>query len=144
MQHTEFINQLEEQRIVTAIANAEHQCSGEIRLFISSHKVTDPLTAAQAQFAKLGMHKTKHRNGVLIYLAPVTQNFAIVGDAGIHEKCGDAFWQEVSAIMTDHLRRGQYTTAIIEAIQKTAQLLARHFPRDPDDRNELPNEIVRD
>ena len=34
--------------------------------------------------------------------------------------------------------------AILDAIQKVGDVLARHFPRDSDDQNELPDRIVRD
>jgi uncharacterized membrane protein len=144
MHPKEFINQLDETRIVSAIAEAERRSSGEIRVYVSHRKRTDPLAVAQKRFIKLGMTKTHHRNGVLIYLAPRTRQFAIVGDRGVHEKCGDDFWREVSAGMTDLLRQGKYTEAILEAIRRVGEVLGRHFPRDPDDQNELPNQIVRD
>ena len=92
----------------------------------------------------MGMSKTRHRNAVLIYLVPRTRQFAIVGDQGVHEKCGDAFWQQVSAGMTELLKQGRLTEAILDAIQKVGDVLARNFPRGSDDQNELPDRIVRD
>ena len=38
------------------------------------------LALAQQTFDRLGMTQTKHRNGVLLFFAPLTQQFAIVGE----------------------------------------------------------------
>lgn len=144
MKHKDFISQLDEQRITAAIGVAERKSSGEIRVFISHRQIEDPLGAAQVQFSRLGMVRTKYRNGVLLYFAPATQRFAILGDEGIHQKCGESFWQEARNAMADLLKQGRFTEAIIHAVQKVGDLLAEHFPRDPDDKNELPDEIATD
>ena len=144
MNHKEFITQLDEARIVQAIAEAERKSSGEIRVYVSHRRRTDPLKFARKRFVDLGMTKTRHRNAVLIYLVPLTRQFAIVGDAGVHEKCGDAFWRQVSAEMGGLLKQGKFTGAILAGVQMIGDILARHFPRDPNDRNELPDGIVRD
>ncbi|MDP9292316.1 MAG: TPM domain-containing protein, partial [Verrucomicrobiota bacterium] len=130
--------------IVEAIRAAERMTSGEIRVYISRKKIKDALAAAQRRFAKLEMHKTRDRNAVLIYFAPRSRVFAIAGDAGVHEKCGDAFWQEVTAELSSDLRAKKPTEALVNAIGKIGALLAAHFPRRPDDRDELPNVVERD
>ena len=143
MKPDEFLDQLDDAKIVAAIGEAERQSSGEIRVYVSHKKREDALAAAQVRFQKLGMTRTRHRNAVLIYFAPLTHQFAVVGDAGVHEKCGDDFWRDISAAMSAQLKQGKFTEAIVDAIQKTGALLAQHFPRDPDDRNELPNQVER-
>ncbi len=143
MKPDEFLDQLDDARIVAAIGEAERQSSGEIRVYVSHKRREDALAAAQLRFLKLGMNQTRQRNAVLIYFAPLIQQFAIVGDAGIHQKCGADFWRESSAAMSAQLKQGSFTEAIVDAIRKIGALLAQHFPRDPDDRNELPNEVER-
>lgn len=144
MKQDEFVRQLDEARIVKAIAEAELRSSGEVRLFVTRQKPAEVLPAAQAQFAKLGMAKTAERNGVLLFFAPASRQFAIVGDAGVHARCGQDFWHEIRDGMSGKLKQGQYTEAIVEAIGKVGDVLARHFPRQKDDRNELPDDIARD
>lgn len=147
MQHGEFLNKLEDQKIIDAIGAAEAKSSGEIRVFVSKKKpATGPetLALARAMFEQLGMTKTKYRNGVLLFFAPATQQFAIVGDSGIHEHCGDSFWQEVSETISTLLKEGHFTTAVVAGIGKAGTVLAKYFPRDPDDLNELPNKVERD
>jgi uncharacterized membrane protein len=45
--------------------------------------------------------------------------------------------------MSELLKQGQFTEAIVSAVGKVGDVLAEHFPNDPDDRDELPNEVVR-
>ncbi len=144
MKPKQFISQLDEKKIVAAIAEAEKKTSGEIRVYISDKKRDDPLTAAKNRFEKLGMTKTRLRNGVLIYIAPVSQKFAIVGDSGINEKCGEKFWRRLSAEMSELLKEGKFTQAIVQTLNEAGAMLARYFPAAPDDKNELPNKILRD
>jgi len=113
-------------------------------VFVSNEVIDDVMTAAQAQFEKLGMANTKNRNGVLLFFAPKTQRFSVIGDQGIHEKCGQPFWDDIRALMSERLKAGQYTEAVVAAVERIGDLLAKHFPRDPGDINELPNQVVRD
>ena len=144
MKPTDFISQLDEQEIVAAIAAAEKKTSGEIRVFVSHKQLDDPVAAAQHAFDQLGMTKTRERNGVLIFVAPKARKFAVIGDAGVHERCGDEFWRELAAEMTTHFRQAEFTSGILHAIQKAGELLAKHSPHRPDDVNELPDTIAHD
>jgi len=144
MKVKDFLWQLRHDDLVAAIRAAERKTSGEIRVFISHKKTTEPVAAAQAQFLRLGMTKTSHRNAVLIFVAPVAHTFAVIGDSGVHEKCGEVFWREVAAEMTGHFKRSEFTEGILHGIRKAGELLAAHFPPGPDDRNELPDEVEHD
>ena len=62
-------------------------------------------------------------------------------DTAVHEKCGDPFWTELAAAMTEHFKRGDFTAGLVHGIEHAGVLLAEHFPRASDDRNELPNEV---
>ena len=76
MNSREFLAQLDEARIVAAIAQAEKGTSGEIRVFVSEREVDDVVERAERRFEKLGMTRTALRNGVLLYCAPRSQKFA--------------------------------------------------------------------
>jgi uncharacterized membrane protein len=144
MKARKFLNQLQHDEIIAAIRAAEQKTSGEIRVFVSRKTVTDPIAAAQSEFERLGMTKTRERNGVLIYVAPRSQKFAVIGDEGVHQRCGDEFWQQLAGEMTGHFRKEAFTRGIVLAVNKAGELLARHFPGRPDDRNELPNQVAGD
>ena len=100
------------------------------------------MPAAQKEFFRLGMQRTTLRNAVLIYVAPESQTFAVIGDEAVHAKCGDAFWSEIAAAMTDHFKAGRFTAGLEHGIARAGALLATHFPRQPGDTNELPDTVV--
>jgi uncharacterized membrane protein len=138
-----FLQQLEHDRIANAIKAAEAKTSGQIRVFLQRGKFEeDALARAQKKFAQLGMEKTRERNAILIFVAPREQKFAVIGDEGVHQKCGDQFWQDLVARMREHFLREDFTQALVEAIQSTGELLAKYFPRSGSSPNELPDEIV--
>lgn len=142
MKTPEFIRKLREPEIIAAIRAAELETSGELRVFISHQKVVaDPVAAAQKEFTRLGMTQTRERNAVLIYVAPGPHQFAVIGDTGVHARCGDSFWQELARTMTEHFRKSEFTEGIVHGVKRAGELLAEHFPRRPDDANELPDRV---
>lgn len=132
---------IDHERVVAAIAAAELLTSGEVRVLVSRSKVLDPIAAAQHHFERLGMTKTRERNGVLIFVAPRSRNFAIIGDQGIHEKCGDPFWRLVAAEMETHFKRGEFTDGLVKGIEHAGKILGENFPHRSDDTNELPDKV---
>src|SRR6266571_6360224 len=143
MRTKEFLNKLEDDRIVNAIREAESKTSGEIRVYIQRDKLSgDPRIVAQKKFHRLGMHKTRERNAVLIFVAPRARKFAVVGDQGVHEKCGGEFWQRLIDTMRAHFQNEKFSRALVETIEETGKTLAAHFPKTSTGGNELPDDIL--
>lgn len=133
---------LDKLKIMQAISAAESQTSGEIRVVIYPHAIGDPVETARQEFVRLAMHHTRERNAVLVLVAPAARAFAIYGDRGVHAQCGDRFWEGVAETMRRHFMNGEYTAGVVAAVKETGAVLAQHFPRRPDDRNELPDDVV--
>lgn len=144
MKHREFLNQLNHDEIVAAIRAAEQKTSGEIRVFVSHKKPKDAVAAARKVFVKLGMTRTRERNGVLIFVAPRARQLAVLGDEGVHKRCGEEFWRGMAEEMSGHFKSSKFTQGIVHAVQKAGALLAEHFPHRPGDRNELPDRVAGD
>ena len=111
---------------------------------ISSRKIDDALQSAWQAFARLGMNQTAARNGVLIFIAPEARKFAIIGDEGIHQRCDPGHWEMLATEMTAGFKSQKFTAALVQVIEKIGHALATHFPRNQGDRNELPDDVVRD
>ncbi len=137
----DFFNKEDEQHIIAAIAEAEGQTSGEIRVHLGKNLDGDITAAAAKTFLKLGMDKTAESNGVLIYIVPSHHKFAIIGDKGIDAKVPANFWQEVRDIMQQHFRQGQFAEGICQGIRLAGQKLKQFFPLQEGDKNELSDEI---
>ena len=138
-----LLNKTDKSRIIEAIRAAELRTSGEIRVHVMPRCGKDALKEAKKVFKRLKMHKTAQRNGVLIFVAPRSKRFAIVGDEGIHRHVGDLFWDRTRDVMTAHFSKEQLVEGIIAGIENAGKRLAEHFPRSPEDRNELPDRITQ-
>ena len=138
---------IDKKQLEAAVARLEQQTSAEFRIFIERKIPSKPtaLSAYQralAIFSQLEMHQTAARNGVLIYIAYTDRQCAIIGDIGIHQYVGDDFWQTECARMIEHFKQKQYTEGILASMQQIGEQLIRHFPVQPDDQNELDNEVI--
>lgn len=146
MKSSEFIDALADKQIVDAVRAAEARTSGEIRVFVTRQKLRgkDVRERAQVEFERLHVGSTELRNGVLFYVVPAERAFAVIGDEGIHAKCGQNFWDETAAAMEALFREGKFTEGVVAGVQRAGEVLARHYPRDAGDRNELSDQVARD
>jgi uncharacterized membrane protein len=133
------------QTLADAIADAERATSAEIRVHLEPRVPRgggdDALGRARRVFADLGMHRTAQRNGVLVYLALADHRLAVVGDEGVHARVGDGYWARLRDLLVQRLREGRPAPALREAITELGRMLRQHFPRGPDDVNELSDEV---
>ncbi len=141
MRPEDFLTADQQKTVVDAVRLAEKGTSGEIRVHIDGECQGSPLKRAEEVFHKLGMQKTKLRNGVLIYLACNSKVFAIIGDKGINDAVPEHFWEEVIAAMGEEFRQGRFTEGLAKAVVLTGEKLQSFFPYQSDDVNEQPDEI---
>jgi uncharacterized membrane protein len=133
-----FITRLQHHELVQALHEAERHTTGEIRLFISHAHAPDPVAAAKKHFEKMHLHHHPHRNAILIFVAPKSQTFAIIGDDQIHARIGDPAWQALAGDMATHFKSDRPMQAITTAIQQAGQLLATHFPKSLQNHGSTP------
>lgn len=141
MKASSFFTKEQQAEILASVKEAEKETSGEIRVHIETSFTGDVLDRAAWVFKKLGMNKTKERNGVLFYLAVTDRKFAIIGDAGINAKVPAGFWDDISALLRKKFSEGKFTEGLAEGILKAGTQLKTHFPYQKDDVNELPDDI---
>jgi len=136
-----FFSKEEQEKIKQAIAEAETNTSGEIRVHIENSCPGDVMDRSAFLFEKLEMHKTELRNGVLFYLAIHDHKFAILGDAGINAKVPESFWNHTKEEILGYFKQGEFATGLADGIKMAGQQLKTHFPYQADDINELSDEI---
>jgi uncharacterized membrane protein len=139
-----FFSTEEKKQITDAIAEAEKNTSGEIRLHMEGHCKIDVLDRAAYIFEKLGMKETAQRNGVLFYLAVHDHKFAILGDAGINHVVPVNFWDEIKETMLTFFKEGKFTEGLSKGILMAGEQLKANFPYQSGDVNELSDEISFD
>ncbi|OYQ38162.1 hypothetical protein CHU92_06445 [Flavobacterium cyanobacteriorum] len=139
----EFLSREEEQEIVAAIASAEKNTSGEIRVHIENHTEKPPLERAKEVFHLLGMSATQSRNGVLFYVGVQDRSFAIIGDEGIDKAVEPDFWDCTRDIVISHFKGRHFKDGLVAGILRAGERLKQYFPFADDDKDELSNEISR-
>ncbi|WP_294539268.1 TPM domain-containing protein [uncultured Rhodoblastus sp.] len=97
---------------------------------------------AAEQFFTLGMTRTRHRTGVLIFVSMAEHYARIIADDGLTGKIAEAEWRAAIDEMVDWLRVGRVNEAFILAVNRTGELLARAAPPDGGG-NDLPDRLVR-
>ena len=138
-----LFNDDEQLRVRRAIEEVEKLTSAEVRVCIEKTCSEDVLLRAARYFNKLGMQHTKHRHGVLIYLATVDRKFAIIGDEGINKKVAADFWDTTKQAMLNDFKFGNLIEGIVTGLNIAGAQLKKHFPHgDNNQRNELPNDIA--
>jgi uncharacterized membrane protein len=131
--------------IEAAIAASEKRHGGEIRFAVEPaldgiFTNPSPRERALEVFSLLRLWDTADRNGVLIYLLLADRDIEIVADRGIKVPAQE--WEAICRTMESALRRGEFAQGVVQGIDAVSGLLARHFPRRPGDRNELPDRPV--
>jgi uncharacterized membrane protein len=141
--HT-FLSGEERARVLDAVKQFENRTSGEIRVHLAEHSYGEPTLTAVRTFEKLGMTRTRDRNGVLIFVSVRDRRVAVIGDAGIHEKVQEVFWTGVVRSIERELVKGRHVEGLVKGIEMSGARLAEYFPHRADDRNELADSISDD
>ena len=97
---------------------------------------------ARTQFLEQGLHRTTDRTGILIFAAMAEHHVEVIADSGINAVVDPGTWESIVGGFTSHMKQGQTVDAFVDAIAAAGAELDGHFPRQPDDSDELPNHLV--
>jgi len=97
---------------------------------------------ALAAFTAHGLHQTREHTGILILISLLEHRVEVLADKGINEKVSGGTWDEIVQIVTTGLKDGNACGGFCKAIERCGEILAQHFPRPRDDRDELANKLV--
>lgn len=128
--------------LVEAIQTAEDHSTGEIRIHIDSTTEGNNAEIAFEVFKKLCKDQTAERNAVLFHVNFEQHYLTIIGDAGIHAKVHQDFWDQLHDKITQEFVKGNYFEGLKNAVLETSLELKKHFPITGKNPNELSNEIT--
>jgi uncharacterized membrane protein len=133
---------LDTARVEAAIGKAEDACAVELRVSIAGLFWGNAHDVAGRAFRRMGMSATRHRNGVLLFVAPWRRKVLILGDQGITARVDAKIWSKAIELVTAAFRDGHFTEGLVAALENLSGALAPHFPPVPRP-NELPDTIER-
>jgi putative membrane protein len=97
---------------------------------------------AVAIFQAAAAGRTTGKTGVLIYLSLAERRAEIVADEGILKLTDDHTWGEAMHALISEVRKGRPADGIVAAIERVGTVMAEHFPRSADDKNEIPDKLI--
>ncbi|MCP5106203.1 MAG: TPM domain-containing protein [bacterium] len=97
---------------------------------------------AVRHFMESGVYNTKDRTGILIFVSGLEHRVDLLADKGINEKIPQEKWDSIVAHIIDGIKSGQLVKHLTEAVSRCGELLAEHYPIQPDDVNELKDDIA--
>lgn len=93
-------------------------------------------------FYEKGLNKTMKNTGVLFFLSLLERRVWVLADKGIYEKIDQETLDRFATIVSQGIRDGRACDALCDAVGRSGEVLAKHFPITPDDTNELPDEVM--
>lgn len=137
-----FLTPEEEALLVQAIREQEMRTSAEIRVCVTYKLIFRPERHAWRMFEEIGMRNTARRNGALIVMMPRMRKVVMIGDSGVDAVVADDFWRKSVAAMIDEMHETGPLDALREGLRRLGDTLSAHWPREDNDVNELPDEIL--
>lgn len=117
----------ENKRITAALARARAGTSAAIAVRIVADKSVDAFEHAKAEFMAREMHLHPGANAALILVAPQARTFAVLGDRALHDRVGQAFWDDLVAQMTGAFKAAGPAEAIVLGIDHLGEAMRAHF-----------------
>ncbi len=97
---------------------------------------------AISAFHEKGLSRTKEHTGVLFFISLLERKVWVLADKGIHRKIGQETLNKFAAEVSKGIAKGRACDALCKAIKESGELLAKHFPKTKDDRDELPDDVI--
>jgi putative membrane protein len=96
--------------------------------------------ALQAFYEK-GLYLTQLNTGVLFFFSLLERKVWVLADKGIHQKMDQETLNRFARQVSEGIKKGQASQALIQALRETGELLAQAFPMASGDLNELNDEV---
>jgi uncharacterized membrane protein len=137
------------ERIEEAVTASERQHRGEVRFAVEGAldfvPVLRGLTARERALEVFSLSRvwdTEENTGVLIYLQLVDRDVEIVADRGIARLIPQDGWDGVCRRMEASFAARRFEAGVLAGIAEVSGLLARHFPANAVNTDELPDRPI--
>jgi putative membrane protein len=132
------------QMLIGAAAFAISSYRPLLRMLLSD-RTAQPAVQARAYrlFAERGLHNTRARTALLIFVSELERRVVMLGDQTIDAALGQDGWGDYVKLLVEHIRNGRARDGILELIAQLEPQLTFVAPPTAGDVNELPNALIR-
>ena len=131
------------------VAAQEKRHRGEVCIVIEAELTSAQLwhdlasrDRARQLFALRGVWNTEENNGVLLYVLLADRKVEIVADRGIDKRVRPGEWHTICRAMEAAFAGKRYEEGALAGVRSVSDLIARDFPANGEERNELPDRPV--
>ncbi len=108
----------------------------------SSDQASQVEMRAEVEFFEAGVRNTKDATGILLFVSLLERRAVVLADKAIADKVPASTWSEVCDLLVSGCKTKEIEAAFANAILKCGDILADHFPRQHDDKNELSDRLI--
>lgn len=120
------------------IANIE----GVDRLIVPAKIISRKVSRrAMLFFGEAGLFDTKDRTGILIFISLREKRVELLADKGINDKVSKETWSDIVEDLVADIKEGEMVDGLVKAVENCGERLIEHFPIEPDDVNELSDDV---
>ena len=129
--------------VLILLANGLAQLTWVQRLLTSrADRIAQSETRAELEFYEAELNRTKDATGILLFVSLMEHRVTVLADKGISEKVPAETWTEVDKLIISGIKSKDMAKGFESAILKCGEILAPHFPIQPDDKNELSDKLI--
>ncbi|MEN8152412.1 MAG: TPM domain-containing protein [Acidobacteriota bacterium] len=94
-------------------------------------------------FIESGVHTTRDRTGILIFLSFLEKRVELLADSGINARIPQEKWDGIVSHIIEGISSGNTVENLTESVLECGKLLSEseNFPIKPDDTNELKDDV---
>jgi putative membrane protein len=107
--------------------------------WVKHHRVR---ARAMAAFHLAADKRTSGSTAVLIYLSRAERRAEIIVEAGIAQRVAPDVWGAAMLALLGPVKAGRVADGLVDCMAAVGTVLARHFPREHHDANELPDRLI--
>ncbi len=113
-----------------------------VRLTPRSRRERAARRLARLVFLERGLAATDEHCGVMFFVAAAEHYVEIIADRGIDRKVEAAAWQGIVDAFTAAVRAGRVEAGFLGAVAGLAAILARHYPHNGSNPNEIADRLI--
>ena len=122
----EFLNAIDDDKIIAAIQHAEAASGVMIRVHVSHQSSIDPVKAAQRVFQKLEKRNADRLGHVLLFISPLSRTFALYGNSLAHAACGSDGWMTMTNQLAENFKTGEFTAGLLRVIEHVSDQIGHY------------------
>ncbi len=129
--------------VVGLLAGLAASRSSKLRRWLTSRALRRARVerAARATFVERGIHRTRGRTGILLYISTLERDAEVVVDTGVEPLAATAAWQRAVGEIVEGVRRKETGVQLAPRVRALAEIVAPVLVRQVDDVDELTEEI---